>query len=565
MALVAAIFADQTNFNITGYSVKEDATPVDPSDTTGGVGTIDFSVREVAGHEGSVQLQGIDIELRDDYRGSTVGTVAEVTGQDGLVTLSSDARLGSLVGTVSAKPMVDTLQNVVLYYLQLGGITAGIYIDPTVAFTPVAVPGFHDDVWLRLKQLASVHGCEVSLVSNKVVIRPMRSFAANTKAQSELTWAYKKGDAAQNIEVTYYGNEWQSHTVLYPFTADEIANHQTWEVADGATLEDDLEMSISIADIMQPVAVDSVPQNYGSSEDDGTLRSVYSVLDSNNKPVTAQTWTKGGGSITVVINEDTTSVHLKIVAPKYNTGLTYRIVGRSAPTATDTEGVDYGTLNLVGSGVYINAKKITVPTGVTPDISVEEIGTTIQVSAVATLDDAYRVANAAAGVWSGGRPSLSGTLSYINRIGGTGSVLYRTFGDFDADNTSSTFGAFSTVWAGKTFKQFDAYELSQVEDDFTNQTFGNAAGARLRRGDIMYRITSATITDENISFDAVGDTTIGDFDKEFIGTKFGDFDNRFRGKSFRQFDRAPLNAKLSTGQLYVPTSQTVFPVPTRGK
>jgi hypothetical protein len=594
--MAGTVLVDRVQTNLTGYTVQEDATPLDPSDTTGGVGQIDFDAELIDGPEGSIQLQGLDVELRDVFRGSTFGTITDATLSDSqTVSLTANGRLGALVGTVTAKPMVDTLQNVVMYYLSLAGITDGIIIDPDIAFTPVAVPGFNDDLWLRTKQLVSVSEAEITLVNNKVVVRPLRSFESDTTKKSSISWSISKGDAAQNVEVTYYGNTWLSDTVVYPYTKDERDNAATWQVDPGAVIEEDITTSVSLARVDQPQAVDDVEQDYGEIPDDadGTKttrvqanRSVYTIYDADNNPITAANWRLNGGKIEVTIADDTMGFHVKVTGATGVGNGPYRIVGRTEPssvhsveesktetdygkkntskdnkTTTTITGIntevsddseDYPSFFLAGDGVLAVPQVLTLPTGVMPSMTVNEVGTTVQVPTVATLAQAYDIGVRVAGDWVGLNLTLSGELTSISQINSTGVVKTRSINEFNADYLGQTFAQFNTVWAGKTIADFNASELAKVEDDFANQVFGNVAGARLKYGDAKYRINSATITDESISFQAKMDTTIDDFNDAAAGLTFAQFNDRFTGKSFNQFNRVPLSKMLSTGTIYVP-------------
>jgi hypothetical protein len=593
--MAGSVLVNSLQTNLTGYSVQEDATSLDPSATTGGVGQLDFDAEFVDGPEGSIQLAGLDVELRDNYRGSTFGTISDVgMSDDGTVSLTANGRLGALVGNVAAVPMVDTLQNVMLYYFGLAGITDGIAIDPDIAFQPVAVPGFNDDLWLHTKQLAAVHGCEITLVNNNVVVRPVRSFEADTSKRTSLLWHVEKADAAQYVEVTYYGNSWVGDDVVYPFTDKERTEAQSFQVEENGVLEDDLTLSVSLATVDQPVAVDEAPQDYGKTSADDSkpvnLGSIYTIYDTNNVPVTAQTWRDNGGKIELKINDDTTSLHIKITGPTgIGTG-PYRIVGRTEPTSVHSEvesktetdygdkntkkdnkttttvtGInavvsddaeDYPALFIVGRGVAIDPQVIRIPTGMAAASTVNEIGTTVEVPAVSTIDDAYRVAVLVAGQWTGAQLTLTGTVTSVNQVSGSGEVKFRTLDQFNADYPNLTLDQFNAVQGNRTFKDFNDAEYAKVKDEFDNQTFGNVAGARLKYGDTIYRIDSTTITDEDISFNASADTTFDDFNAALGDLTFSAFNSRFTGKSFSQFNRIPLNKAESTGTIYVP------PVPT---
>lgn len=319
---------------ITGYSVVEDATPLDIADTTAGVGSISFAMPQT---EDSVHLFSALIELDDSANtGTTAGVVTDVAIQDGVVSITADNRLGSMVATVTANPHTGTFESVVRYYLTLGGITDGVYFDPRIAGIPVTVQGWFNDVWLMLKQLCTANRVEIALVSNKIEFRPVRSFVTNTTKRSSFTTDIIKTPAASTVEIGYYNNIWIDGEVVYPRTVTEMAAATIYTVAANATVEADIALTASVASVLQPLCVDDVANTY-----DGT-QSVYSVRAVDNSPVPANDWVALGGNIVLTINPDTVSLHIKITGCSDEYRGPYRICGRMIDTSINPTTVIIG-------------------------------------------------------------------------------------------------------------------------------------------------------------------------------------------------------------------------------
>lgn len=356
--------------NITGYTVQEDATPLDGSSTEGGVGTISFALPE---DDNSLALFGTSVQLSDDFRGMTSGTVTGIGLTGGINSVTADSRLGILVGTTTASPITGSFEAVVRYYLRLGGITDGVYFDPRVSGVQVTAPGWKDDVWLKLKQLCITYRVEIAVVATNIVFRPARAVTIDVRKKTDFSVNVAKTDAAQNIEVTYYSNEWVDGEVVYPRTPDEVAAAQVYTVEAGAVLEDDIQLSASVASVLQPICVDDVAQDY-----DGT-QSVYSVRASDNSQVTAQDWTSMGGKIELSVNDDTMSVHIKITASSDQYYGPYRIAGRMK------EVTDLNTV-IVGPGQQADVAATTTSTSSAGTTKTSSATKTVVQDPVATDD-----------------------------------------------------------------------------------------------------------------------------------------------------------------------------------
>lgn len=322
---------------ITGYSVQEDATPLDVSSTEGGVGAISFAI---AADNDSIMLFDNEIVLVDDIRGTTSGLITGVSVSNGINSVSADSALGVLVGTTQALPKVGTFQTVAEYYLSLGGISTSTYFDPSISDIPVSTSGWYGDAWLNLKQLAMAHGVEIALVSNKIAFRRVRSLLTSIRRLTDFSVSLQRGDIAKAVEIGFYDNFQVLSEVVYPRTADELSAAQVYQVEAGAVLEDDIELTASLSSIDQPTCVADVAQDYDGNQ------SVYSVRAVDNSVVSPETWAAQGGKIELTLNDDTTSVHIKLTGASDQTYGPYRIAGRMAELdSTNTTILPPGSAN----------------------------------------------------------------------------------------------------------------------------------------------------------------------------------------------------------------------------
>lgn len=305
--------------NITGYSVQEDAVPLDVASTEGGVGTIQLAIADASD---VLDLYGTDIRLVDNFRGSTVGKITNLERSKGLVNVTAISPLGALVGENNAMPMSGTFQEVAEYYLSLGSVNSPIEFDDAVAGIEVVAQGWTGDVWLHLKQLCTANGVEVALVSDGIVFRPVRQVVINPRRLVDVTETLASDDLARSIEINYYNNVWMENTLVYPRSIEETAAEQVYTVEAGQVIEDDIQLTASLYSVMQPVCVADVTTNYSGHS------SVYSVRAVDNTIVTPTQWAAGGGKIELTINPDTVTVHVKITGSSDQYYAPYRIAGR---------------------------------------------------------------------------------------------------------------------------------------------------------------------------------------------------------------------------------------------
>lgn len=520
---VTITIGDAPEFNITSYSVTEDSTPIDPSDTTGGVGQFTFGIDE---DDKSKFLSNKSAKLEDGSQGTTLGTIRGLSSPDGALTVTADSRMALLAVKRTAQPFIGTLEGAFVYYLGLVGIISGLVVDDSIASRPVVYQGWSGVVWDELKKLAVAERVEISLVSNNIVMRPLRQRKAEQYRDSSRTWNINSQNLARSVDIHYYSNQYKAVALAYP-SGGWSPDVSVQGVDAGATTTVDVPLSVSLLSIDQPVCVDFVDRYYAAS-------SVYTVSGNDGLPIPSAEWLAGGGSVTAAIGEDTKSVIFTITGSSDTQYAPYKIAMPSGPSDF------YSSLRLVGEGVFFDDQVVTLLAAVDPDRVTQEQAPEVRNERITSLEQAQSL-----GLWSlkrWGSPSHTVTVasSGINRLGDTGSYRYPTIAEFNAEYAGLTVAQFNAIWAGKTIADFNEYWRAKTAGDFENQAFGNVVGSRFRLGDAMFRIRTATITAEGISYSAEEDTIIADVNAVWAGKTIADFNAEWAGQTLADFAVAPL-------------------------
>lgn len=532
---------DEKPYEALNFSVDEAATPLAAGDSTGQVGTFSFSianpslpgstraVNSLLRTIGPSYLIGHSVRVFDSKKGFTLGKIdsADISKDGGTLSFSGLSRLGTLnVFGIQAQPFVGTLAQAFTYYLSLGGIATDLFVDDEIAARPVVFPGWSGELWYYLKQMAAAQDCDISLVSGIVLLRPIRKRVASSNRDISRTLSFKASTLAQSVEVYQYNNRSITNELVYPpggWTSDV----EVFNVNAGETSEYTMQLSASVSSIQTPVMQTDVPQNYNSS-------SVYTIVADDGLAVPPAAWTAYGGSLTVTINPDTTSLNLVLVgAVGLPTASGTTASNFSVALGSDFTGSRYSTLRIVGSGVAFNKEKKVVRTGVPASKTSTEVGVTIDNPFISTTNDLYRAGTRAAKNYSGAVPGLTGSVISINRRGDTGNATYPTYGFVENElktvlGGSVTYGQVQTYYLTTlsltSYEAVRQYWFALVRNDDIDQVFGNVQGARIwdKKTSRWYRIRSAGLTPENIQVNtADDDLTHDDVFLYFGGRTYG--------------------------------------------
>lgn len=517
--------------NLSGYSVDEDATPIEPSDSSGGTGVSRFTVTEDSSAEGTILLRGDTVEIEDGSNGRTKGTVTSVAGSETEATINAGSRLNALVLECTMLPFAGTLEAAFRYYLSIGGITSGIVIDPVIGARIVALPAWTGNLWDHIKKLCIAEQMEVSLVSSNIVLRPLRQRIVETVKNTDLSWSVDDGSLAQTVEIYYHSNTYVGQALVYPVIGETAAIMQ---VDTNELSITEVKIDGSIMGVMQPDAIDVVPRYYTEPI------SAYSVIDSKGNKIPPLVWKQAGGGVTFEVGEDLQSVIITVIGASLTENAPYRLAGIDPTSSQLGEAEAYSSIRVVAEAIVSTPQVLTLPTGMPLSRTGQVVGVTVDNPFISTLSQAYTTGLLLAGKYAGAAQTINVSATVVNRKSEPGSVRYPTFAEFDAQWVGKTFAQFTAANAGKTFAGFTAEYFALVADTFENQAFGNVVGARVRFREAWYRIRSSTVTNDIISYSAERDTLISDFNSVWAGATFADFNAKMVGKTFEDFGVIPL-------------------------
>lgn len=484
--------------NIKSFSVQEDATPIEPSSSAGGVGQISISLDDF---DDAPRLIG-EIVVTDGSRGKTSGTIKSVTSTDLALQITADSVLGMFNVDRTALPFVGNLRNAIQYYCDLVGIQNDVFVDTTLASRSVVYPGWVGNAWVNMKQLLAKEQIEMALVFDRVYVRPLRQLVVNQNKMVSTGWTLDNSNAAKTVEVYYYNNTSGAQIEVYPVKGEDPSIYSV-NAGDTITVTQKLNASLSI--VNQPVAVDFVNnQSYAGTG------GVYSVVGNDNLPVTAAQWNAQGGKVVVRVTDDPSVIEIDITGASMQDYSPYRIAMSSGASN------DYNSLHITGTGVSWNKKMITLITGATDATTSTVIGVTVDNPYVSTLQDAYNLGVKTAQAYAGVNYTVSGSAYDLNRNGEGNALIQATIGDFNTAYTAgTTIAAFNALWVGQDISDFNDYWDNQIDTLWENQLFGNAPGARVLRDDANFRVTSATTTEGTVQFTAALDTLVKDFNDKW--------------------------------------------------
>lgn len=510
----------------SSYSVSEDSTPTSSDDSSGSVGT--FSVSAV-GVDDPILLNGSEIRLIDSARGSTIGFVTQVEEDDrGSVNLSCQSRLGKLnVFNVQAQPFRGTLGNAFRYYASLAGQNTDILVDDQIENVPVMFQGWSGELWYTLKQMVASLDCEVALVSDVIYLRPTNMRVAIDDRDISRSRTHGGHQTAQSVEVYYYNNHAIDGKLVYP-PGGWTPETEVITVGAGEVTERVIEMSASVSSIAEPVMQEFVSQHFDSA-------SVYTVVGDDGLPVVPQQWTDAGGYVSVTINPDTTSLTVKMIGATGIRGVRGDYLSTfSLALGSDYTGNRYSTLRIIGSGVAFDKQMIVAPTGLSESQTGTEVGATIDNVFISTVDQAYQAGTRAAYAYSGEMLTLSGSVTSINKLGESGEATYPTWEFDEQQNAGLTWQQNQDAHAGESFLDVQEAYYDLVRNDFDNQVFGNAGGARVydKGSHRWYRIRSASIDTSSVGFDADDDLRWSDMVESREGMTWQEDQDLFPGDTW---------------------------------
>lgn len=517
---------------IENYSVDEEATPLNAADTSGAVPSLNFDVDAPDDLDDLLLLYGTPVTLTDGSNGSTFGTITDIGGTDGNVSLSTESPLSALVPEQVIPPFVGTLQGAINALLQQVQVAIPIAYDPGLAAEarPVAMQGWYGSPWEWLKMMAIAHRFEVAIIGEAIAVRRVRQREINTETDSSRGMSVQRGPLALNIEAVRYRNTFKQNAIVYPSTGwtEEL---DVYTVDADEELEVEIPIDVSLMSIEQPTCVAMVPKVYNGP-------SVYTVSGDDGLVIPPAMWKAYGGSVSIEIGEDTKSIILKVKGPSLQQYAPYSLSVNSGLSET------YSTLRLRGTGVHFTREVRRYATGASSKIARQEVGVTIDNPTIQSDAQFASLVLSAARQFSMPTHTISGTALVANRAGAPGLVRYMTFGEFKAARPDPyKLSSWKTEFSGMTFRQIRAAlrAESSPSTDFQNQAFGNVVGSTTRYGSSSFRVRRATIGPASIQWEAEADTTFAQVKAAHLGKTFRQLRNERLGLTFGELALTPLS------------------------
>ncbi|QDH92203.1 minor tail protein [Microbacterium phage PhillyPhilly] len=516
------------------YTVQESSTPLAGGDSSGAIGTIEAEVSKLPFSPIGLNAQE-PLSLVDTALGSTLGTIREVGHSRSSATgysIMASNRLGEFNIEAQVLPFSGRLEDAFRYYCSIANIDTGILVDPALANRQVNFLGWQGNLWNHMKMMATAISADLNLISNNVVLRPVRLFDAIRNRDIESSATIDSTDLARRQEVIWYPSKYVNRGLVYPdggWRSDisplSVSAGETVEV----TLDTSKDVFASIFSIEQPVAQTFVSMGHNTS-------SVYSVVGDDGLPIPPAQWRDYGGSLSVRISEDTQAL---VVTLKGANGLfqsngqpmkTFRIGIASGTSSSDT----YSTLRIVGRYISTRPESIILPTGVPDFRTGQEFAPTIDNPFLNSLESAYSAGVRGARRYAGRRMTITASVSALNRRGQTGTANYPPYSYAQSLWGGRTYASVKASLVPKTYGDVTADFYASVQDDFDNQVFGNAPGARYwdQGTGRYYRVRQATTSWGQMQIEGDDDLTNGDMQKLFQGMTYAQVGARYSGQTY---------------------------------
>jgi hypothetical protein len=192
---------------VSGFTFVDDATPLGIDDTTGSTGamTVTLAAGQMRPADAkSLRGQMVTISSTGDDR-RTIGKVTHVSGTLDSIGLDIDSISLRLAVKRNAKPFIGRLEDGIIYWAGLCKVDpSSVQVDDAIAGQQIALVGFRDNVWQRIKQLCAAVEIEVVIQDNAIVVRPPRALVVDAARVSAKSWDVDDTSLAQIIEVAYY-------------------------------------------------------------------------------------------------------------------------------------------------------------------------------------------------------------------------------------------------------------------------------------------------------------------------------------------------------------------------
>lgn len=302
-----------------------------------------------------------------------------------------------------------TLEDAFRYYAtDLCGMPANLVaVDPSLASIPVAFPGWEDNVWSKMREMAVVFKAEIALVNTSfgatATLRPVRQRSISTSLLSDFTRSISATGYAQFIEVVNQNAVHKAAGLAYPENGFRFEG-SVLQVDTNETIKQRFSIKMDLVSVNQPVMQSrALPIPYL----DGSGPGVYTVIGNDGKPIEPAFWRDYGGSVSVALTENPFEIEVTVQGPSSKLNSPFRLAESDGKTT-------YPALYITGNGIYTEPEKFRTPTGVAKDKTSTETGITIDCPFVTDKQKMFTAAFQAVKKFSTAAVTVTGNLPKYN-------------------------------------------------------------------------------------------------------------------------------------------------------
>lgn len=388
------------NPNVIDFSLQEDATPVNPADSSSGYGQITYTVLEAPD---STTRGNTTTKLSSTELGAFDGIVLSATSQDGVLSVVANSAIARMGKWLTVTPFQGTVQAYCNKLKALVRLNRNIIAAPAIAGTTVRVPGFYGNVWEGFKDFLSAHQYELVQEDKEFLVRPMRTVMLEPKGVSTGAWTVDTSNTVERIETTWYDTKaWATDVSIFPVLSD--TEFEPFSVGANETIEQEVTIDGSITSLKQPVAVDYV----GSKPNLSGTSGVYCVSGSDGMPILADRWKASGGWLRVEKTPDPSVIKIIVHGGKVEEYAPYRIA------ATAGESSYYNSLHILGTGFRWTERQFSMNTGAPASDTEEESFQAVSNRNLVNIRMGYRASLLAARDLSGAKYTENATALQLD-------------------------------------------------------------------------------------------------------------------------------------------------------
>jgi hypothetical protein len=481
---------------IISYSYKEDATSLDPSDISGGVSQVSINAIEIKSdmvgstHPNSKLMINNSVTLTDSIKGSVDLKVDKVsTTNSGVVSFSGSTVQRNLNVIKKAAAFTGSLKGAIDYYCGLCSVTP-VYFNAAIGVAlsteSVNFMGWEDNVWVKLKELASAYitsgGLKFEIIASQtgIVIKQAMTTEVTSLNISEISQEVNVTDAAKNVDVNYYLTSYGTNKVFYDVSNYEKPASSTdkkflssysasFTVDAGQTVKQRVKIDATLNSVNQPVCVAKITQIPYT----GTTGQ-YVIVGNDDLVIKPEQWIGQGGSLTVALTDVPDEIEITVVAPPalslpLNDDANKNTYGPYKIGVESSGGTDYPALWLTGTGVFYEKKTMSFITGAGDSVTAKNNGPTIDNIFINTASKASTIGVVAAQALCGPDISISIGIADTPQFGAlTGATYKVNSNEFRIISVEHSYDKVSVV--GKMTAQFSDFNSKWTSKTFTNFT-----------------------------------------------------------------------------------------------